>query len=155
MKYKGKDMRKGLLLIILALFVNMAYADPVPPRLMRNFKGYHVMKVTLKKGVLKLTTSHAVVSLDIYENVIREGACSVLLANPEKGWEKAWIDRIEVMSRDERQGYAFVDARKACFELNNIKDDAKRKTYFSEQTWICTMEICDDPKPAKAQKTGE
>ncbi|MDL2284269.1 hypothetical protein LJC19_03910 [Oxalobacter sp. OttesenSCG-928-P03] len=151
-------MRKGLLFIIAALFLNTACADPVPPRLMRNLKGHHVMRVTLKKGVLRLVTTHGVVSHDIYENVIREGTCSVLLGDPEKGWGKSRIDRIEVMNRDERQGYAFVDARKACLELGKITDDAGKKTYFSGQTWICTMEICDDPgpvEPKKTEKTGK
>ena len=102
------------------------------------------MKASLKKGTLRLTTTYEIVARDIYEKMIREGACSVLLASPEKGWEKARIDRIEVLSRDERQGYAFVDARNACFELEKITDDAERKTYFSGQTWVCSMEICHD-----------
>lgn len=145
-------MRKILLFMITALFLNAACADPVPPRLMRNLKGHHVMRVSLQKGTLKLITTHGVITRDIYEKVITEGACAVLIANPEKGWAKARIDRIEVLSQDERQGYAFVEARNTCLELGKIKDESQRKAYFSKQTWICSMEICDDPKPDEGAK---
>lgn len=138
--------------MIAALFLNAASADPVPPRLMRNLKGHHVMRVSLQKGILKLVTTHAVVTRDIYEKVVTEGACSVLVTNPEKGWEKARIDRIEVLNQDERQGYAFVDARNTCLELGKIRDENQRKAYFSKQTWICTVEICDEPKPDEGEK---
>lgn len=148
-------MKKVLLFIIAALFFNVAHADPVPPRLMRNLKGFHVMKAELKKGVLKLTTNHPFISMEIYESLIKDGACNVLLNNPEKGWEKARIDRIEVLSRDERQGYALIDARKSCFEIEKIKDEDKKKSYLSEQTWICSMEICNDPAADKIDKADK
>lgn len=145
-------MRKILLFMISAIFLNAACADPVPPRLMRNLKGHHIMRASLQKGILKLTTTHAVITRDIYEKVIAEGACSVLIANTEKGWNKARIDRIEVRNQDERQGYAFIDARNTCLELGKITDENQRKAYFSKQTWICTMEICDEPKTDAAAK---
>lgn len=136
------------------MFLNAACADPVPPRLMRNLKGHHVMRAGLNEGVLKLTTTHSMVSFGIYENIIKEGACSVLMANPEKGWENAKIDRIKVLNRDERQGYAFVDARETCLELDKITDEEKRNTFFSEQTRVCTMEACDDPMPNRQEEKG-
>jgi hypothetical protein len=129
----------------LALFLNAACADPVPPRLMRNLKGYHVMRVTLKQGVLKLTTLHESVSRDVYEHIINRGACSVLQQDPEKGWAKARISRIDVLSRDERQGYAFVDARQSCLDLGGIVYDDKRKAFFAEKTWECSMKVCSEP----------
>lgn len=145
-------MRKILLFMIAALFLNAACADPVPPRLMRNLKGHHIMRASLQKGILKLTTTHAVISHDIYEKIITEGACTVLVNDPEKGWAKARIDRIEVLNQDERQGYAFVDARNTCLALGKIRNESQRKAHFTKQTWICTMEICDDPKPADGGK---
>lgn len=145
-------MRKILFFMIAALFVNAACADPVPPRVMRSLKGHHIMRASLQKGVLKLTTTHAVITHDIYEKIITEGTCAVLINEPEKGWAKARIDRIEVLSQDERQGYAFVDARNTCLELGKIKDENQRKAFFTKQTWICTMEICDDPKPVPSAK---
>lgn len=142
-------MRKLLLGVIAAFSLSAACADPVPPRLMRSIKGQHVMKATLQKGVLKLVTTHEAVSLGIYEKVIANGTCSVLAAHPEKGWGKAWIDGIEVLSRDEQQGYIFLDARHACMELDGIKDEGKRSAYLAGKTGICQAAVCRSPEKAK------
>ncbi len=147
-------MRKILLLLVAVLFMNAAYAEPVPARLMRSVRAprHHLMKASLRQGVLKLITTHAIVDVDSYEDIIAGGACSVLLADPEKGWGTARIDRIEVFSRDERQGYAFVDARNSCMELGKIMDAGQKQQYFKKRTWICTMNICDDPNQAEKKK---
>ena len=137
-------MKKILLLITAFLFLNTVYADPVPPRLMRNLRGYPVMKASLQKKVLKLVTTQHVVNEEVYKNVVMNGACSVLWNNPEKGWLKARIDRIDVLSRDEKQGYAFTDARQSCLELIKIKEDSKRKQFISKHTSICEDGFCHD-----------
>lgn len=145
-------MRKLLLGVIAAFSLSAAYADPVPPRLMRSLKGQHVMKATLQKGILKLVTTYDVVSPEIYKKVVEEGNCSVLLAHPEKGWGKARIEGIEVLSRNERQGYIFLDARRACLELDAIKDNGKRSAYFAGKTGVCREAVCDSPVlPEKSQ----
>lgn len=136
-------MRKLLLGVIAAFSLGAAHADPVPPRLMRSLKGHHVMKATLQKGILKLVTTYDVISPEIYEKVIKEGNCSVLIAHPEKGWGKARIEGIEVLSRDERQGYIFLDARRACLELDAIKNEKERSAYFAGKTGTCRESACD------------
>ena len=142
-------MKNILLLLAATLFINTALADPVPPRLMKKLQAYQVMKANLKNGVLKLTMSHPMVTHEIYEETITKGACAVLADSPEKGWEKTIIDRIEVLSKDERQGYAFIDARQSCLAMQSMTDKEKKKAFFTEHTWICSMEICDEPPAEK------
>ncbi len=136
-------------MIMAFLFLNVAYADPVPPRLMRNLRGYPVMKASLQKGVLKLVTTQHVVSEEVYDNVVMNGACSVLWDNPEKGWLKAKISRIEVLSRDEKQGFAFNHARQSCTDLARIEQETSRKEFISKQTSICQNGYCDDAQDIK------
>lgn len=143
-------MKKSLLFIIAVLFLQTAFADPVPPRLMRNMRGQPVMRASLQKGALKLVTTYQRVSLENYQNVIVKGACSILLADHEKGWEKAWIDQIDVLSKNERQGYTFWDARQSCFRLDKIKEEEKRQHFFTQQTRICETGIC--PRQEKNSK---
>ena len=145
-------MRKLLLGVIAAFSLSAAWADPVPPRLMRSLKGHHVMKATLQKGVLKLVATHQAIEPEFYKKIVMEGACSVLLAHPDKGWGKAWIDSIEVLNRDERQGYIFIDARQACMELDTIKDAGKRNAYFSGKTGVCKEATCNSPSQVKQDK---
>lgn len=145
-------MRKLLLGIAAIFSLSEAYADPVPPRLMRSLKGHHVMNATLQKGILKLVTTYDAVSPEIYKKVVIEGNCSVLLAHPEKGWEKARIEGIAVLSRNERQGYIFLDARRSCLEIDTIKDNEKRDAYFTGKTNVCRESVCDSSvEPEKRQ----
>jgi|GEM_PF-2454494 len=145
-----KSMRKMLIFMIAALLMNVVLADPVPPRLMRNLKGNHIMRASLQKGELRLVTTHAAITPEIHETTVLRSACAVLLADPEKGWEKAWIDRIRVMNRDDSQGYVLVDARNSCLELG--WENPERQGYFSGKVGNCTKTICENPVPAGKTK---
>ncbi len=135
-------MKKIILLLVSVLFFNAAYADPVPPRLMRNLRAYPVMKASLQKRVLTLVTTQHIVDHTLYENIVSNGVCSVLWNNPEKGWLKAKIDRIDVLNRDEKEGFAFINARQSCLELEKLKDEKEQKLFFSKQTITCQSGFC-------------
>lgn len=138
-------MYKFLCIVILGLFINCAFADPVPPRLMRNIKGHHVMKATLQKGVFRLTTSYEEVPYAAYEKIILTGVCKTLLLDPNKGWGKAWIDRIEYLNRKEEQGYTLVEARNTCLAIGNIQEDHLLAEYILKKTGTCLDNMCQLP----------
>lgn len=136
-------MLKYFIFLWMGLLSLKAFADPVPPRLMRHIQGHHAMRAHLQKGVFRITTVYDEVSYDTYEKAILNGVCASLKDDPKKGWGKAWLDRVEYLNRSETQGYTLVEAKKTCLELQNIDSP---KEFLLKKTGACLDNRCQLPE---------
>ena len=138
-------MQKILLFATVLMLYGTVFAEQIHPMLMRNLKGFPVMKANLKQGVLTLVTTHGNVSHETYEDVVAEGVCAILEKQTDRVRTKTRINRIEVLSRNGQQGYVFTDAQNACRQLSGITDPSARETFFAGQTENHPVETDDLP----------
>lgn len=141
----------GLVLFSI-LFSSPAMADQIPKELVSTIKVYQISESILADGVLRVRYSRPVINQDVFRTFIRAACTPLWLGGKKDGWDKARIERIEVVNQLGAQGFAFVGGRNACDSLGKIPGGAVNEDPFiAQNTWIC---VAGNPcRPRLASET--
>ena len=141
-------MRKFFWIILITL-CSPAMAESIPPELVKHLKPFKIEEVNLKGNVLRIRVSSSVVNQDTFR-AIASASCAPLWMNGKKdGWDKAQIDRVEVINQIGAQGFAFIGGRKSCADLANVTGDNEH-TFIASRTWVCVA-----GNPCRPRRDGE
>ena len=142
-------MKKLMVFATAILLSCTVYADPIPAQLKKSIMGFDVQGIDLKNKTLRIVLNRPVATQDIYREVIRLGVCAPLWLDSKHGWEKAEIEKIEVMNKIQGQGFAFTGGRKSCDDLGSAKGSDENR-YFDSHTWVCVAGF-----PCRPRRDGE
>lgn len=126
-------------------------ADPIPMSLVREIKVFQIEESSLAEGVLRVRYKKPVVTQDIFRTFVNASCTPLWLDQKKDGWEKARIDRVEVVNQVGAQGFAFIGGRTACAELGKVSGGSiAAHEYMATRTWVCVA-----GSPCRPRRTGE
>lgn len=132
--------RSAVIFLSFLTLASAAYADTVPPAILKAIKPLNTKSVELSSGVLRVVMGNPMVSIDMYRSVSITGVCFSLIGD-RKSWGNSRIDRIEVLNDIGKQGYALEEARKTCGALGALTADQEKK-YVADHTIECIAGDC-------------
>lgn len=144
-------MRSILLLVASMVTVNCALADEIPKELVKTIKVYQISESTLADGVLRVRYNKPVINRELFRGFIQASCTPLWLGGKKDGWDKARIERVEVINQIGAQGFAFVGGRKACDGLGKISGGAVNEDAFiAKNSWVCVA-----GNPCRPRRDGE
>lgn len=144
-------MRSVFLLGTCIAMVSGALADEIPKELVQTIKVYQISESTLADGILRVRYNKPVINREIFRTFIQASCTPVWLGGKKDGWDKARIERVEVVNQIGAQGFAFVGGRKACDGLGKISGGAVNEDAFiAKSSWVCVA-----GNPCRPRRDGE
>lgn len=144
-------MRSILLLMACMATVNCALADEIPKELVKTIKVYQISESTLADGVLRIRYNRPVINRELFRTFIQASCTPLWLGGKKDGWDKARIERVEVVNQIGAQGFAFVGGRKTCDGLGKISGGAVNEDAFiAQNSWVCVA-----GNPCRPRRDGE